>query len=109
MTTAVARFPFVSKADILRVYRPGAESSDRTFQTLRKHGFVSAGVSIHHRRQGRVLGQLRCYAALNLDAVVLARLVAPRRRPTWLARPAGSSPNGSPWSLSLRRISTLMI
>ena len=73
MTTSVARFPFVSKADILRVYRPGAESSDRTFRTLRKHGLVSAGVSIRHRRQGRVVGQLRCYAALNLDAVILAR------------------------------------
>jgi len=73
VTGAVARFPFVSKADILRVYRPGVEPSDRTFRTLRQHGLVSAGVVIRHRRRGRVLGQLRCYAALNIDAALLAR------------------------------------
>ena len=73
MATVVARFPFVSKVDILRAYRPGTEPSDRTFRTLRRHGLVSAGVAIRHRRRGRVVGQLRCYAALNVDAVVLAR------------------------------------
>lgn len=72
-TGAVARFPFVSKAEILRVYRPGVEPSDRTFRTLRQHGLVSAGVVIRHRRRGKVLGQLRCYAALNIDAALLAR------------------------------------
>ena len=73
MATAVARFPFVSKTDILRAYRPGAVASERTFRTLRQRGWVSAGVAIRHRRKGRVVGQLRCYSALNLDAVVLAR------------------------------------
>ena len=73
MTMPVARFPFVSRADILRAYRPGAEPSERTFRTLREHGLVSGGVAIRHRRRGRVVGQLRCYAALNVDAVVLAR------------------------------------
>jgi hypothetical protein len=69
----LARFPFVSKTEILRAYRPGAEPSERTFRTLREHGLVSAGLVIRHRRHGRVVGQLRCYATLNLDAAVLAR------------------------------------
>jgi hypothetical protein len=73
MSTTVARFPFVSKADILRAYRPGEDASDRTFRTLREHGLVSSGLAIRHRRKGRVAGQLRCYSALNIDAVILAR------------------------------------
>lgn len=73
MPAAVGRFPFVSKAEILHAYRPGAEPSDRTFRTLRQHGLVSPGLVIRRRRAGKVVGQLRCYAALNLDAVVLAR------------------------------------
>lgn len=73
MTTAVTRFPFVSKADILRAYRPGEDASDRTFRTLREHRLVSSGLAIRHRRKGRVAGQLRGYSALNIDAVILAR------------------------------------
>jgi hypothetical protein len=73
VASPVARFPFVSKADILRAYRPGAEPSERTFQTLRKRGLVSKGVAVRPRQRGRVVGQLRCYAALNVDAVLLAR------------------------------------
>jgi hypothetical protein len=73
MATRLARFPFVSKADILRAYRPGSGLSERTFRTLREHGWVSPGVVIRHRRAGRVVGQLRFYAALNVDAVTLAR------------------------------------
>src|ERR1035437_7135492 len=73
MTTAVTRFPFVSKADILRAYRPGEDASDRTFRTLREHRLVSSGLAIRHRRQGRVAGQLRGYSALNIDVVILAR------------------------------------
>ncbi|HVA08771.1 MAG TPA: hypothetical protein VNG12_18715 [Acidimicrobiales bacterium] len=73
MTTAVTRFPFVSKADILRAYRPGEDASDRTFRTLREHRLVSSGLAIRHRRKGRVAGQLRAYSALNIDAVILAR------------------------------------
>ena len=73
MSTQVARFPFVSKDDILRAFPPGTEPSESTFKTLRRNGLVSAGVSIRRRRAGRVVGQLRCYAAVNIDAVVLAR------------------------------------
>lgn len=73
MSAAVGRFPFVSKAEILRAYRPGVDPSDRTFRTLRQHGLVSPGLVIRRRRSGKVVGQLRCYAAVNLDAVVLAR------------------------------------
>jgi hypothetical protein len=50
MATRLARFPFVSKADILRAYRPGSGLSERTFRTLREHGWVSPGVVIRHRR-----------------------------------------------------------
>jgi hypothetical protein len=70
---AVTRFPFVSKADVLRAYRPGEDASNRTFRTLRERGWVSGGLAIRQHRNGRVAGQLRCYSALNIDAVILAR------------------------------------
>ncbi len=73
MDVTVTRFPFVSKADILRAYRPGEDASNRTFRTLRERGWVSGGLAIRQHRNGRVAGQLRCYSALNIDAVILAR------------------------------------
>lgn len=73
MDTALGRFPFVSRLDIVRVYKPGTTPSESTFRTLRGHRYVSRGTSIRLHRNGRVGGQLRCYAALNLDAAVLAR------------------------------------
>ncbi len=72
-STTVARFPFVSKVDIVRAYRPGAAVSDRTFRTLRARGVTSPGIDVRHRSGGRLKGQVRCYAALNIDAAVLAR------------------------------------
>lgn len=73
MDTALGRFPFVSRLDIVRVYKPGTAPSESTFRTLRSHRYVSRGTNIRLQRNSRVSGQLRCYAALDLDAAVLAR------------------------------------
>lgn len=70
---AVARFPFVSKLDILRSHRPGTDASNRTFRTLGEHGLVTKGIAVRQRRAGRLAGQIRCYSTLNLDVAVLAR------------------------------------
>lgn len=71
---AISRWPIVTRAQLVRAFRPGSPpASQAPFRTLRTHGWVTAGVSVVTRRDGRAAGRVSVFSVLNLDAARLAR------------------------------------
>ena len=74
----VTEQPFVSRAAIIAVLRPGQPSTEGPFRTLRHHGLASEGIRLNMRAQsGRVVGSTSLYSTLNTDAARAARLRRP--------------------------------
>lgn len=66
---AVSEWPFVTREDLWRAYRPGVRFSESAFQRLRTQGLVTGGVRAARRAGGRAAGQQRLFSRLNLLAV----------------------------------------
>lgn len=65
----VSEWPFVTRDDLWRAYRPGLPFSESAFQRLRSQGLVTGGVRAARRSGGRAAGQQRLFSRLNLLAV----------------------------------------
>jgi hypothetical protein len=67
--THTSEWPYVTRDECWRVYRPAQPFSESAFQRLRSQGFVSEGFRLHVRSAGHLSGQLRVYSRLNLLAL----------------------------------------
>lgn len=70
----VARWPIVSRSQLVRAFRPGEQSTkEGPFRTLRTHGWSTAGVGVVTRAERSASGRLTIFSVLNVDAARLAR------------------------------------
>lgn len=66
-------WPIATKDVLVSVYKPGAAGAEAPFRTLRRHGFVSRGTTVHRHRNGRLEGTVALFSSLSVDAAALAR------------------------------------
>lgn len=70
----VVEEPFVTRDQILAIFRPGRPATESPFRTLRKHQLASSGRRVDVRTgTGRLLGRAHLYSSLNTDAARAAR------------------------------------
>lgn len=74
--SGIVQHPLLPKPFIMKAFRPGSPIvSDAPLRTLKRNGFVSAGIEMPVRgTSGKLHGRGRLYCALNRDAARLVRI-----------------------------------
>ena len=72
--TIIAAWPVVTRDRIVHAFKPGGSpAAEAPFRTLRRHGWVSAGVRLPRRADHGLMGQMTFFSSLNIVAARLAR------------------------------------
>lgn len=72
--TTIAAWPVAARGRIVHAFKPGASASaEAPFRTLRRHGWVSAGVRVTRFADRGFAGQFTFFSSLNITAARLAR------------------------------------